>query len=422
MMFYPRMMLIRQSFETLKLMDVPGEIVKRMDGLGLADKIMPGQSVAVACSSRGITNYRIIVKTIVEKLMSLGLKPFLIPAMGSHGAADAEGQKSVLENYGLGESFISAPIKSSLEVARIGETEDGIPVFIDKYAYEADRIVLVNRVKSHTEFEHEIESGIMKMAAIGLGKETGARLYHKGIMTHGYPRIITSVARKVLETGKILCGVGIVENGLSETALIDVADGSNLEEIEKDLLKEAKRLAPRLPFEDVDVLIIDEMGKDISGTGFDTKVVGRIMMPLIALEPESPRIKRIVVCDLTKNTAGNADGVGLADFITQKLMNKIDMKALYVNALAGAEPEHAKIPMAMPSDLDAVKAAIDSVGLIPPDKLKIIRIKNTMQLGRVEVSEAYESELARRGDLEIIRHLDPPAFNDLGDLAPIAIE
>ncbi|MCF8067962.1 MAG: lactate racemase domain-containing protein [Desulfobacterales bacterium] len=412
----PKMIRVRQQFETPVLEDISQEIFSQIDRLKLSSKIKKKQSVAIGCSSRGIANYAEIVKATVQKLQVLGLKPFLFPAMGSHGSASSEGQKKVLENYGISEKKMGVPIKSSLDVIQIGETGDRIPVYIDKLAMKADHIVLINRIKMHTEFDADIESGLMKMMAIGLGKKIGATRYHQAIMEIGYYHTIRTIAHCVLETGKILFGVGIVENGLSQTAKIGVLPPETLEEDEKELLKVAKKLFARLPFEDVDVLIIDEMGKDISGTGFDSKVVGRIHMPLIAKEPASPRIKRIVVCDLTEKTEGNADGVGLADFVTKRLVDKIDFNALYVNAIAGAEPEHAKIPLTLKNDRDAVKVAIGSIGLIPIEKLKIIHIKNTSRLCEVDVSEAYISEFSDRADLEKISELRPIAFDSDGNL------
>jgi hypothetical protein len=235
-------------------------------------------------------------------------------------------------------------------------------------------------------------------------------------MVYGYPRVIVSVARQVLQTGKILLGIGMVENGFGQTAHIIVTDAARLEEREKEALKVAKRLTPRLPFEEVDVLIIDEMGKDISGTGFDTKVVGRILMPLVAEEPASPRVKRIVVCDLTAMTVGNADGIGLADFTTRQLVDKIDLSALYVNALAGAEPEHAKIPLTLPTAREAIQAAIDSVGLIPEEKLRVMRIKNTMDLEYVDISQAYLESLRENSNIEVVSKKKAIAFDANGNL------
>jgi hypothetical protein len=407
---------IRQRLEKMVVNDIAGEISSQMNLIDLKDKITPGDSVAVACSSRGIANYSKIVSAAVDNLKQLGLNPFLIPAMGSHGAATGAGQKQVLERYGLTKEKVGAPIRSDLDVDYIAETPEGIPVCIDRHANQADHIVLINRIKQHTEFDHDIESGLMKMMAIGLGKEAGARRYHQGIMVYGYPRVIVSAARQVLQTGKVLLGIGLVENGFGQTGYITVTDAARLEEREKAALKIAKHLAPRLPFEDVDVLIIDEMGKDISGTGFDTKVVGRILMPLVAEEPASPRVKRIVVCDLTAVTAGNADGIGLADFTTRQLVDKIDLSALYVNALAGAEPEHAKIPLTLPSAREAIQAAIDSVGLIPREKLKVMRIKNTMALEHVDISSAYLESLQENPNIEVVSKKRAMAFDANGNL------
>jgi hypothetical protein len=413
------MIRIRQRFEAPVVDDIAGEIERQIEALQLAPEVTPGQSVAVACSSRGIANYAEVVSAVVTGLKCLGLDPFLVPAMGSHGSATAEGQKRVLEAYGLTADRVGAPIRSSLDADPIGETPDGIPVCIDRYAHRADHIVLINRIRQHTEFDHEIESGLMKMLGIGLGKQEGAALYHKAILVYGYPRVITTVAHTVLQTGKILFGVGLVENGLAQTAQVVVATADALEATEKEALKLAKELAPRLPFEEADVLIIDEMGKDISGAGFDTKVVGRILMPLLAEEPATPRIKRIVVCDLTDKTAGNADGIGIADFCTRRLVDKIDFGALHANALAGAEPEHARIPLTLDSDRCAIQAAIDSVGLIPTEELKVIRIRNTMQLERMQVSSAYLDAARRSEQLEILGPPEPLAMDPEGNLRPL---
>lgn len=417
-MEFPKMLRVKQNFEAPVIEDILQEIALQVNRLGLEKNVRPGQTVAVACSSRGIANYSTIVEATVRSLQQLGLEPFIVPAMGSHGAATPEGQKRVLEHYGISEERIGVPIRSSLEVVEIGETEDHIPVFLDKLASEADYIVPINRIKSHTDFDYEIESGLMKLTAIGLGKQKGAATYHQAILTYGYPRIILTVARKILQSGKILFGVGIVENGYAQTAQIRVVGPEGFEEREKDLLKEAKRLEARLPFKEADILIIDEMGKDISGTGFDTKVVGRIHMPLVTKEPETPRVKRIVVCDLSQNTEGNAVGVGMADFVTQRLVDKIDIDALYMNAITGAVPEHAKIPVTLKNDREAIDVAMKSVGLIPREKLRIIRIKNTKHLGEADISQAYEDGLSNRDDLEIILEGRPLAFDQEGCLKP----
>jgi hypothetical protein len=412
----PYMIRVKQKFDGPTLDKIPEEIAAQVNNLELANDVKSGQTVAVACSSRGIANYGTIVKAVILSLKDLGLSPFIVPAMGSHGAATGAGQKRVLERLGISEEEAGVPIQSSLEVIQIGETQDHIPVYLDKLASEADHIVLVNRIKKHTEFDHEFESGLLKMMAIGLGKQAGAAAYHEAMLTHGYPRIILAVAHQVMQHTNILFGVGIVENGYGQTAAIGVCPRDKLEEMEKEFFKSAKAYAPSLPFDEADIIIIDEMGKDISGTGFDTKVVGRIGLPLVTEEPESPKIKRILVCDLTAGSEGNAVGVGIADIITQRLLDKIDMEALNINTITGACPEMGKIPLTLKNDREAIEIAIKCVGLIPRDRLKIIRIKNTSLLSEVEVSQAYEKEFSRRKDLEIAIPKRAMVFDQAGNL------
>ena len=419
-MEYPQMIRVRQTFDDTTLANVSDEIHTQLADMKLTSAIKPGQTVAVACSSRGIDNYAAIVKAVISHLKQLKLAPFIIPAMGSHGAATAAGQKRVLAHLGIVEEDMGAPIRSSLEVVPIGETEDRLTVYLDKLASEADHIVLINRIKKHTEFKHEFESGLLKMMAIGLGKQEGAAAYHEAMLTFGYPRIILTVARKIMQSANILFGLGVVENGYGQTAQIGICGSDGILEMEKMLFKSAKAFAPALPFDEADIIIIDEMGKDISGTGFDTKVVGRIGLPLVAAEPESPKIKRIVVCDLTEGSEGNAVGVGIVDIITQRLLDKIDMDALNINTITGVCPEMGKIPLTMKNDREAVEIAIKCVGLIPRDKLKVMRIKNTALLSEVDVSEAYEEELAERRDLEVVIGKSIMGFDADGNLLPFS--
>ncbi len=417
---WPQMMRIRQTFDQTALEDIPGHIRDRIKDLVPRLNFKPGQTVAIACSSRGIANYSIIVQSVVSFLKQLKLDPVIIPAMGSHGAASAAGQQRILEHLGIKEEVVGAPIRSSLEVVQLGETMDHVPVYLDKLAYEADHIVLINRIKKHTEFEHEFESGLLKIMAIGLGKQEGAATYHQAMMSYGYPRVILTVAHKVMQKTNLLFGLGIVENGYGQTADIGICPKDKIEDMEKDLFKSAKAYAPSLPFDVADIIVIDEMGKDISGTGFDTKVVGRIGLPLLTADPESPRIKRIVVCDLTDSSEGNAVGVGIADIITQRLLDKIDMGALNVNTITGMCPEMGKIPLTMKNDKEAIEFAIKCVGLIPKEKLKIMRIKNTLLLNEVEVSEAYEKELSSRPDLEVVKEKREMEFDEVGNLLPFS--
>ena len=418
LMDFPHMLRVKQAFDDTTLDDITGNIHSQIQNLKLESGLEDGQTVAVACSSRGLSNYRIIVQAVISALKHLRLSPFIIPAMGSHGAATAAGQKRVLEHLGIVEEAVGAPIKSSLEVVRIGETEDHIPVYLDKLAAEADYIVLINRIKKHTEFDHEFESGLIKMMGIGLGKQEGAATYHEAMLTYGYPRVLLTVARKIMRHSNLLFGVGSVENGYGQTAAISVCPKDNIEEMEKELFKSAKAYAPCLPFDEADIIIIDEMGKDISGTGFDTKVVGRIGLPLVTDDPDTPSIKRIVVCDLTEGSEGNAVGVGIADIITQRLLRKIDMDALNINTITGVCPEMGKIPLTMKNDKEAIEIAIKCVGLIPREKLKIMRIKNTSLLSEVEVSEAYEQVLSTRTDLEVVNEKRAMEFDAAGNLKP----
>jgi hypothetical protein len=409
------MIRITQKFDNTVLDNIPAKIRSQINHWGFENEVQSGQTVAVACSSRGIANFGTIVRTVISRLKNMGVLPFIVPAMGSHGAASGAGQKKVLEHLGIREAKVGAPIKSSLEVVRLGQTDEQIPVYLDKLASEADHIVLINRIKEHTDFEHEFESGLLKMMAIGLGKQEGAARYHEAMMTYGYPEVILSVARKLIQHVPILFGVGIVENGYGQTADIGICPVDEIEEMEKVLFKLAKSMAPCLPFDDADILIIDEMGKDISGTGFDTKVVGRIGLPLITPEPKRPKIKRLVVCDLTTGSEGNALGVGIADMITQRLLDKIDMQALNINSITGVCPEMGKIPLTLENDREALEVAIKSVGLIPRERLKIMRIKNTAFLNEVDVSEAYAKELSARGDLKISLNKRPIAFDQKGN-------
>lgn len=417
-MDFPQMIRIRQKLETPRLDDIPQEIKSQMKRLGLVKKVANGQTAAVACSSRGIANYSKIVKTVVSSLKQMGLAPFIVPAMGSHGAATAAGQQRVIEHLGITEKEMGAPIRSSLDVVQIGETAEHIPVYLDKLAAQADHLVLVNRIKEHTEFEHEFESGLLKLMAIGLGKQKGAATYHEAMLTYGYPRVILNVARKVLQYTNVLFGLGVVENGYNQTAAIGICPPENIEKMETDLLRTAKKLAPSLPFDRADILIIDQMGKEISGTGFDTKVVGRIGLPLVTREPESPRIKRILVCDLTAKSEGNAVGVGIADLITQRLLDKIDMDALNINTITGVCPEMGKIPLTLKNDREAIRTAIKCVGLIPLVQLKIMRVKNTSFISDVDISQGYENELPQRSDLTIVEEKKPMIFDPSGNLEP----
>ena len=414
-MTLPSMLRVRQRFDAPQLDDPPGVLRRGVEALDLGARISPGNSVAVGCSSRGIAGYPALVRATVEALRGLGLEPFLVPAMGSHGAASAEGQVAVLARLGIDESSAGAPIRSSMDVVQIDTTEDGIPVLLDKYAAEADYIALVNRVKSHTDFTHSFESGLLKMLAIGLGKQEGAERYHREITASSYPAVISRVAERILATGRFLFGVGVVENARAETAELAVLDAEHLVEGESALLRRYKTLAARLPFEQIDLLVIDEIGKDISGAGFDPKVAVRADAAAGSADSPAGGVKRIAVRDLTARTAGHAAGIGFADFTTRRLVAKIDYAALYANALTACVPEDARIPMTFENDRDMIEAALATIGPTPAERARVVRIRNTLALEEVEVSEAFSGELDTRPDLEALE-APRPMFGSDGTL------
>ncbi|MGD9290951.1 MAG: lactate racemase domain-containing protein, partial [Desulfobacterales bacterium] len=329
------------------------------------------------------------------------LKPFIIPAMGSHGAATASGQKKVLSDLGITELAVGAPIRSNLEVTPVGKTKEGIPVNIDRLAHEADHIVPINRIKEHTGFEADIQSGLMKLMVIGLGKTEGAQRYHHAMTTYGYHAVILSSARVVLQSCNILFGVGCIENAYRQVANIGVFEKHRIEDREKAFLRKYKEIKARLPFEFAHVLVVEEIGKEISGHGFDTKVAGRIGSYL-GPDPEKPVVKRIMVSDLTDATKGNASGVSTADVITRRLFDKIDYQKTAINNIVSAQLEVAKTPLVMENDRDALSACMMTVGLTPYAEQKIMRIKNTLYLDEVDVSVAYAPELENRNDLEVV--------------------
>jgi hypothetical protein len=292
--------------------DIPATVDVELARLNLNRTIQPGQSVAVTMGSRGIANIHLVIRAIVQHLQRLGAKPFIVPAMGSHGGGTAQGQREIVEGYGVTEDFVGCPIRSSMETVIVCQTAEGIPVHFDKHAFNADHVVVCGRVKPHTGFVGDIESGLMKMMLIGLGKHEGAKIYHRAIADFSFPQIVRSVASQVLARCKVAAGVGIVENGYDETALIRAVAPQEFEEREKELLVLAKKWLPKLPFDQADILIIDEIGKNIIGSGMDTNVVGRKFNDHKAADNEYPKIKRIWVRDLTEETHGNAAVLGIA--------------------------------------------------------------------------------------------------------------
>jgi hypothetical protein len=410
----PRLVRLKQQFGGPQLHDVAGAVRDTLERLPLA--IQPGQSVALAVGSRGVVNIDAVARACVEQMKRRGARPFIFPAMGSHGGGTAEGQLSVLEHYGVTEATMGCPIRATMDVVQVGEAV-GLPVWLDRYAAEADWIGVINRVKPHTDFKGGLESGLFKMMTIGLGKHRGAIQGHRANIRYRYENVITAVGREMLAKARIAFGLGIVENGYDETAKVQALLPSEMEAGERALLEEARAWMARLPFDPIDLLIVDEMGKDISGAGMDSNVIGRHGT---FFEPQfgSPRITFIVVCDLTPHTYGNAVGIGNANFTTRRLAGKIDWNATHINAFTACAPDAAKLPAVLPTDQDAIAVALSCLGYERVEEARVVRIKNTLRLAEVEVSEAFLPEVAKREDLRQVSEPSPLAFDATGSLLP----
>ncbi len=412
----PAMHRVRQKLDPPFVADVAAAVRGEVSGLNLAGRLKPGARVAVTGGSRGVANIALILRTICDSLKGLGCKPFIVPAMGSHGGATAEGQLKVLARYGVTPDSMEVAILSSMDTMEIGRMPWGFPVHVDRNAYEADHIVLVNRVKPHTNFRSHVESGLMKMLVIGLGKHQGALLAHRAAVDVGLPRAVPEVARFSLSKLPILFGLGTVENVRHQTACVKAMLPEAMEDTEAQLLKEAWRLLGRIPFDFLHLLIVDEIGKEISGTGMDPNVIGRMYFSPNE-EPKSPQYIRIVVRDLTERTAGNAVGMGLADFSTRRLADKINFHYTYTNALTGLSPMRSKMPIIFETDREAIEGALKTIGLTEPPDAKIARIKNTLDLEYLYASDALLPEIREREDLEIVSGPHPFRFTAQGDLA-----
>ncbi len=411
----PRMALVRQELYREEIDDVAAAVAEALTGLGARRRLQPGARVAVPAGSRGIDRIAEVLKALVDVLKAWGARPFLYPAMGSHGGATPEGQLSILRHYGITEEAIGAPIHASMDVVEVGVTGRGVPVYLDKHAFEADALVVVNRVKTHTKFDGQVESGLFKMMAIGMGKHAGARVYHRAAVDHGMEAIIVDAGEMILERCPVLFGLGLVENGVDRLTRIEAFLPGEMLEGEKRLLRFSKEVMAKIPFDNLDLLIIDEIGKNISGTGMDTKVVGR-HRDLIGDFWIYPHPKRIFVRDLTDASEGNATGIGLADFTTRRCLKKIDMRKTAVNCITALSPEKAALPLAFPTDREAVETALDTVGLKPVSELRVVHIRNTLSLETLSASEGLRGEVGANPALRFLSDYEVMAFDVSGTL------
>lgn len=416
---YPQVFRVRQKFAAPRVDDVAQAVHRELSKLNLSGKLRPGQSVAITAGSRGVANIATILKAVVQHFQDLGAKPFIVPAMGSHGGGTAEGQRAVVESYGITEPFLGCPIRSSMETVVVCQTAEGFPVHFDRQAFEADHVVVCNRIKPHTRFVGDIESGLMKMMLIGLGKCEGATVYHRAIQDYSFGQIIRSVAGEVLRRCRILAGLAIVENAFDQTARIEAVAPEHFEAREKELLALAKQWMARLPFTHVDVLLVDEIGKDISGTGLDTNVVGRKFDDHKAVESEFPKVKLIVVRGLTEATHGNAVGLGCAEFCKSRVVREMDLHATRLNAITAGHVSAAMLPLDYETDREILNLALGTIGLVEPANARLLWITNTLELAELECSAAYLAEARRRDDLEVLTPLRDLPLDAAGNLPTV---
>jgi len=410
----PRTLRIRQRFDDDHIADVEAEVASKLASSGQLERIKPGQRVAVAVGSRGIDRIDQIARATVRMIKARGAAPFIVPCMGSHGGATAEGQAEVLAHLGVTEESVGAPVRSSMEVVELGRLENGLPVYADRIAAkEADAIVVINRVKPHTAFRGKVESGLLKMIAIGLGKQKGAEATHQLGFGHMAENVI-KMSRVMIAKLPILFGVATVENAYDRSCLVEVVPAAEMEEREPLLLAEAKRRMPRLPFDLIDVLVIDYIGKNISGDGMDPNITGRYPTPFAS---GGPQVTKMVVLDLTEETRGNANGVGTADFTTQRLVDKMDKEATYANGLTSTVVAPTKIPTTLKNDMYAIKAAVKTCNILDFTNVRLVRIKDTLHLGEIEISESLAGEARSLPNVELLGPPEPMAFDEAGNLA-----
>ena len=408
---FPRMAPARQRLITSQKSGA--ELSFSLDDPRIRDRIRPGMKIAVGVGSRGITRLSEIVVSLLANLKQLGAEPFLVPAMGSHGGATAEGQREVMASYGITEEKMGVPIRATMEVVKVGQTPSGLPVHFDAIAAKADGIVVVNRVKLHTEFRGEHESGPLKMLVIGLGKQRGAQIYHHQGFDQ-FHRLIPEVGQVILQKLPVLCGVATVEDGHHQPVIVEAIPREAILEREKELLKEAKRMFPRIPFPEIDVLIVGEMGKNISGCGMDPNVIGRFYCPPLNLQTHSPQVERISALSLTRETDGNALGLGAADVITRKLYESIDYQKTYANAETGGEVAYVRVPLIAETDQDAITLALQTARRVQAETARVMWIKNTLELENFYVSEGLQESHA--DGVERLGSYQPMSFDESGTL------
>lgn len=394
----PKMIKVRQHFPASEVQDVGRALQCSMKDTGVLSRIHPGDQVGIAVGSRGVAEIAKITQEVVAAIKSVGGEPFIIPAMGSHGGATAEGQREVLEHMGITEESVGAPIRSTMDTVEIGKLANGLPIYTDRYASEADKLIIINRVKPHTAFRGKVESGLMKMITIGLGKQKGAETAHAWGFQHMAEHVM-DMAQIALEKLPIIFGVATVENAYDRPAYIAAIPAELIEHEEPQLLLKAKEWMPSILFDPLDVLVIDEIGKDISGDGMDPNITGRFPTPYAT---GGIQASRVVVLDLTQLTDGNVNGLGLADITTRKVFNQIQWEKGYANALTSTVVNTVRVPMFLETSELAVKAAVRTCNALDMNRVRMVRIHNTLHVKDIWISESLLDEARKRKDIEIL--------------------
>lgn len=408
----PNMLKVKQHFDNEQIDDITAALQEKLDQEKIKSQIKPGMSIAVAVGSRGVDRIVEITAATIAFLKGLGAEPFIVPSMGSHGGATAEGQTDVLRHLGITEETVGAEIRSTMEVVKLGELQNGLPVYIDQYASEADGLVVINRIKPHTAFRGPVESGLMKMISIGLGKQKGAEACHQ--MGFKYmAENVPAMAKIIMDERPFLFGVATVENAFDRAMIVDVLTKQEILDNEKELQVQAKERLPKLFFDQIDVLVIDEIGKNISGDGMDPNITGRFPTPYATGGPD---VSKMVVLDLTHETEGNANGVGTADFTTQRLVDQMDREATYANGLTSTVCAPTKIATTLANDQEAIKAAIKTCNILDFTTVKMVRIKNTLEIGEIEVSEALYDYVKQHPQLDVLTEPKPWTFDENGNI------
>lgn len=408
----PQIMKVKQVFDDTKIDDVPEYLNQKLIEKQIKDKIKPGMKIAITGGSRGISHYQALMKTVVDFVYKCGATPFIVPAMGSHGGGTDEGQANMLKKLGITKETVGCDIISSMEVVEVGRTSKDLPVYIDKNAANADGIILLNRVKLHTSFRGKYESGLIKMMAIGLAKRKGADMTHS-LRYENMAENLVEVGTIALQNLNIICGVASIENGYNEVADVFVLKKDEILEEEPKILEKSKKLMSRIYLDDIDVLIVNEIGKNISGTGVDTNIVGRFHTKAASGGPNTIKLGFL---DISEKSSGNGNGMGLADFVSKKFYDKVDFPSTYINAITSTEPNSVKLPLVLDNDKYVFKGCVKLCGTRDLDKLKLVVINNTKELDEVYMSKAAFENVVDKEKVEVVSELFDIPFDEEDNL------